>query len=130
MMPAGRPTRYEDQHCKGVIEAARKGFSLTAFAGEIGVARSTINKWMEQHPEFSEAVNVAKAVRALWWESQAHGAIDGSVQGRAAGTLIIFGLKNVAPDDWIDAKTLDNTSSDGSVAPTTINLVAPASLSE
>jgi hypothetical protein len=43
-----------------------QGFSLTAFAGSISVARSTINEWMAANPEFSEAARVGQAKRARW----------------------------------------------------------------
>lgn len=75
------------------------GASMTSFAAEIGVARSTLNEWAENHPEFSEAVKRAKAKCAAWWEKIAR---DGAKGGDANPTLCIFGLKNMAADDWRD----------------------------
>jgi hypothetical protein len=59
--PGGRTSDYRQQYCHQLQEFMRAGFSLTAFAGHIGVAPSTINVWMGAHPEFSEAVSRAKA---------------------------------------------------------------------
>ena len=46
--PFGRPTKYDPIYCDMVEEEMAKGFSLTAFAGIIGVARSIINEWMAE----------------------------------------------------------------------------------
>ena len=107
-MPAGRPTDFRPIYCDLVIEALSEGKSLTAFAAEIGVARSTINYWMEHHPEFSEAANKAKAKCAAWWESKARSvASSGGAQGQTVA--IIFGLKNMGRDDWKDRHDVEHS---------------------
>lgn len=78
------------------------GLSLTAFAGEIGVARSTVNEWMDNYPEFSEAVKVGKAKRTLALESSMLKAENGPKV-----TARIFALKNADPEEWRDKKELD-----------------------
>lgn len=95
------------------------GASLTSFAAEVGVARSTINVWMEHNPEFSESVKIAKAKCAAWWEKLGRSGAQG---GDANPTLVIFGLKNMAADDWRDRKELDHRSPDGSMSPTRIEI--------
>jgi hypothetical protein len=100
-VPAGRPTLYREEYCEKVIEAANQGYSLTGFAGMIRVARSTINEWIDQFPEFSEAVSVAKGVRAMSWETRALNIGDGNGGPGAAG-MVQFALKNLASDDWKD----------------------------
>ena len=97
----GRPSKYDPAFCDLVVETMRTGLSLTAFAGEIGVARSTINEWMDAHPEFSEAVSRAKASRLLHWE---RAALNVAVRGGGPGTatVIVFGLKNMGGDEWSD----------------------------
>lgn len=101
MAETGRPSKYNDVYCDLVIEEMTTGKSLTAFAAEIGVARSTINEWMAVHPEFSEAVKIAKAKCAAWWEEKGRKlAEQGGAPGQA--TAVIFGLKNMGADDWRD----------------------------
>jgi len=90
----GRPTKYRPEYCEQVIAVADEGLSLTAFAGKIRVARSTINVWMEQFPEFGEAVEVHKAVRMLYLESTL---LKGESSPKV--TACIFALKN-ASDEW------------------------------
>lgn len=94
---AGRPTKYIEAYCDQVIEQMGTGLSLTAFAGIIGVARSTINEWMGAHPEFSEAVKIGTAKRVHYLERRL---LDGEIGPRV--TSHIFALKNADPEEWRD----------------------------
>lgn len=98
-MPAGRPTKYDPAYCDQVREFLKDGYSLAAFAGHIGVALSTVNLWAKDHEEFSVAVKEARALAVLWWENRAREVALGK-DGNP--TLVIFGLKNRAPDEWRD----------------------------
>lgn len=114
--PVGRPSLYDPAYCEQVVEHMAEGASLTSFAASIDVARSTINEWMEAHTEFSEAVRKGKAKCAAWWEERGRSiALTGG--GPGAGTLVMFGLKNMGADDWSDRQSVDHTSSDGSMTP-------------
>lgn len=94
---AGRPSKYQPSYCDLVIEHMSEGASLTSFAAEIGVARDTISEWMKEHPEFSVSVKIAKAKCAAWWEKLGR---NNARDGGGNATLVIFGLKNMAPDEW------------------------------
>jgi len=96
-MAGGRPTKYDPAYCEQIVAHMSEGASITSFAAEIDVARSTINEWMEHNPEFSEAVKRGKAKCAAWWERIAR---NGAQGGDANPTLCIFGLKNMAEEDW------------------------------
>lgn len=121
--PVGRPTKYKPEYCQMVVDHLSEGASLTSFAAEIDVARSTINEWIDAHPDFSEAVKRAKAKCAAWWERVGR---NGAQGGDVNPTLVIFGLKNMAADDWRDKQELDHRSGDGSMTPTRIEIVAPS----
>ena len=97
------------------------GASLTSFAAEIDVCRATITEWASVHPEFSAAVKRAKAKCAAWWERLGR---EGAQGAPANPALVIFGLKNMAPDEWRDRKELDHSSSDGTMTPARIEIVA------
>ena len=105
---AGRPTKYDPIYCDMVEEEMAGGLSLTAFAGIIGVARSTINEWMAANPDFSEAVNRAKAKRLLQWERKALKVADNGGTG-GQSTIIIFGLKNMGGDEWTEKSETKST---------------------
>lgn len=98
-MSGGRPSKYHEAYCNEVIETMATGLSLTAFAGDIGVSRDTVNEWQHVHPEFSDAVKVAKAKRTGALERQMLGADSGP-----AVTARIFALKNADPDEWRDKR--------------------------
>jgi transposase len=103
-----RPTDYKPEYCQAVIEHMKDGASLTSFAAEINVARSTINYWMESFPEFSEAVKIAKAKCAAWWEKVSR---TNAIEGGGNATLCIFGLKNMAPDEWREKQEIQHSGS-------------------
>ena len=110
--PGGRPTDYREEFIESVQTFCADGYSLTAFAGEIGVCRDTISEWCSVHPEFSVAVSRAKAKRARWWEERAREiAQNGGPGGQA--TMVIFGLKNHAPDDFKEVTRQEHTGKDG-----------------
>ena len=105
-MKEGRPSKYDPAYCQQVIDHMAEGASLTSFAAEVSVARSTINEWMGEHPEFSEAVNTAKAKCASWWEK-----VNRSIAEKGGGTgsaqACALGLKNMARDDWVERSEID-----------------------
>jgi hypothetical protein len=59
----GRPTDYDPVYCDQLIKFADTGLGVTAFAGTIGAARSTIHLWATRHAEFRDAMEVAAAKR-------------------------------------------------------------------
>lgn len=95
--PVGRPSDYDPAYCDAVIDFMSKGYSLTAFAGSIRKARSTMNEWMGAHPDFSEAVKIGQSARTRCLEETL---IAGETGPKV--TAHIFALKNAAPEEWRD----------------------------
>lgn len=112
--PVGRPTKYDPAYCEQIVEHMAGGASVASFAAEIDVARSTINEWADVHPEFSEALSRGKAKCAAWWERVARSL---AVTGEGNAPITIFGLRNMAHEDWKERKEVDHQSSDGSMTP-------------
>lgn len=106
----GRPSKYDQSYCDKVIACLGKGHSVTAFAGEIGVARSTVFKWAEEHPEFSDALKVGQAKAVAFWESAL---MSIARDGGGNATAAIFGLKNRAADDWREKVVNEVSGPDG-----------------
>lgn len=123
MSNAGAPTKYKPEYCQAIKEHMAHGASMTSFAASIDVSRSVLNEWMEEHPEFLQAVKVAKAKCAAWWEDQGR-LITTEGGGSGSATMAIFGLKNMSPDDWREKTEHDLKSSDGSMSPTRIEIVS------
>lgn len=107
--PPGRPTKYDPSYCDLVIEDAKVGYSLSAFAGGIQVSRDTITGWREQHPDFDEACKTAKLVRARFLET---GIMKEDIPGPAMNARK-FALVNCAEEDWREKQTLEHTGPNG-----------------
>lgn len=122
-MPGGRPTKYKPEFCEVLIECGAEGMGKAEMAAELGIHHSTFNAWIEEKPEFSAAVKEAVSRSQAWWEREGRKATFGKTDGFNA-TSYIFNMKNRFPNDWRDKREVDNTSSDGSLSPTTIILRA------
>ncbi len=105
-----RPTKFDPGYCDEIVAYMQEGASISAFAAKIGVARSTINEWAEHHPEFSEALKAGKAACAAWWEERLR-EIAKAGGGPGAATAVIFGLKNMAAEDWRDRQEVEHSGS-------------------
>lgn len=65
----GRPTLYDPSYCERVIELGREGKTPLQMAVSIGVARTTLLAWADEHPEFLTALTLARELSQDWWES-------------------------------------------------------------
>ena len=86
-MPGGRPSLYEhmggaDVLCPRVIELAQDGKSEVELAVELGVARTTMRSWADQHEAFSSALSRAREISQAWWERAARTGMIGNNHGQ------------------------------------------------
>lgn len=65
----GRPTKYDPKYCDLAIELGRQGKSRVSIAAKIGIGWTTLNVWMENHPEFRDALDDAKVLEQDYWEA-------------------------------------------------------------
>ena len=57
-MPAGRPSKFvAEYHIPWVRSLARRGLTVGEIARDVGVSRSTLNKWVAENAELSDALN-------------------------------------------------------------------------
>ena len=96
----GRPTVYDARFCKQVVAFMAQGFSLTAFAGTIGVSRETIYHWAGSIKEFGEALAVARAARCHYWETRL-------LTAEKDTKAVIYALRNACADEWKDKPSAD-----------------------
>ena len=118
-MPAGRPTVYTEEMGETVIEHMRQGYSLTAASGKLGVSRQTVYRWATEKPEFNDALEVARAATAAWWEDRGREIAQG---GEGNPTLTIFGLKNRVADEWREKSALEHSGPDGEAINTKVTV--------
>ena len=103
-MPAGRPTLYKGSYGEEMISLMAAGLSLTAAAAELGFHRDTIYTWEAAHPEFADALKLARGKRVLHLERGLLEATAGpSVTSR------IFALKNADREEWRDKQDVETT---------------------
>jgi hypothetical protein len=108
--PKGRPTSYKPTYCNEAVEYLAQGYSLTAFAGEIGVCRDSVYNWMDTHPDFFDAIKKGRAKGQATWEKRL---ASMAIEGGGNATAIIFAMKNLYQDDWREKQTLEHTGKDG-----------------
>ena len=70
--PVGRPTTYNPAYCEEVVALGKKGKSIEQICFDLNTPVRTLYEWRDRHPEFSQALEDAKAFEQAWWESQAH----------------------------------------------------------
>ena len=117
----GRPTTYKPEYADHVRNLMAKGFSKTAAAGSLGVSRQRFLDWAEANEDFRDAVKEGEAARTYKLEKDLMEAATGPQV-----TSRIFALKNAAPDEWMDRKALDHTSSDGTMTPQPSHIIIEA----
>lgn len=113
----GTPSKYKPAYCNEIIECLAQGHSIAAFAGSIGVAASSVYKWVKDFPEFEEAYGIARSKSALSWEKRLIEFADG---GKGNVAAIIFGLKNRASDEWRDVQKHEHGGNNGAPIQVTI----------
>lgn len=78
----GNPSQYKPEYCEMVIEHMRNGMPFESFASVVDVARATLYKWQDAHPEFKEAHSIGvshhfhymlKAAKEGQWNYQGEG---------------------------------------------------------
>lgn len=95
----GRPSEYREEYCEAIIEFMAQGYSLTAFAGSIRVAKDTVYEWIKHHRAFSDATARARVARVTALEAKLLRSRKG-----AETTAAIFALRNADPTEWRDIK--------------------------
>lgn len=66
-MRIGRPTKYESRYVEDCIDFMGERYSLTAFAGNIGVARWTVNERRGAPSEFQKRYVSARRTGPRSW---------------------------------------------------------------
>ena len=104
----GRPSSYDPRFCEIVRHQAALGHTIGATAALIGVSRSTILDWASVHPEFAQAIALAKAARQLFYEGHL---LDLIRRGGDSTRLsaVKLGLINCGGDDWKERVTTDHS---------------------
>lgn len=114
----GRKPIVFDEDKIAQVEALGAFLSIEQIANYFGISKTTFYELMERQPEISERYKKGKA-KAIGRIAKTliEQACDGNI------TAAIFYLKTQA--GWHESNQLDIVSTDGSISPTVIELVAP-----
>lgn len=93
----GRPSKYRPEHCQLVLDLMRKGYSKVAVAAEIGIDRSNLFQWIEDIPEFRDAVKKGELLSQAWWEREG---LIGLRDGKLNSRLWEINVRNRFREDW------------------------------
>lgn len=106
----GRPTKYKPEYCDKVEQHLAQGFSLASWAHVPGVCRETLFEWAGEHQDFFHAIKRGRAAGMELWEQRLANQAKKSKGNTAA---IIFAMKNLYKDDWMDRIIQETTGKDG-----------------
>lgn len=98
--------QYRKEFGHKLINHMRTGRSFASFAGTIGVSPTTISGWRDEHPDFKEALEIAKSVNMAAWEDIAIDQATGETKGNSSTTT--FMMKNLHPDEYKDKQVIEN----------------------
>lgn len=127
MAKTGRPTKYKPEYCDLVVEMLSEGASLTEFRAAVGgISRETMSNWKQANPEFLDALNKADALGQAYWEKRLR--TDLMFDNKINSPLVKLYFANRF--NWHDKQQTDVTSSDGSMQPTVVQIVAADDESE
>jgi len=128
----GRPSKYNPETHLIIVQAlAKRGLTIVQLAETLDVSPSTMNKWMVEHSEFSEAIKEARDIsddsveaslfqRATGYSAKAVKVFlpSGSTEPVYAPyiehyapdpTSMIFWLKNRKPKEWRDKQEVEHS---------------------
>jgi hypothetical protein len=104
-MAGQKNSKYKPEYCEALIECLSEGHSIGGFAGKIRVGERTVFDWLDKHPEFAEAYEIAKPASLFAWEKTLI-AFSKSGKGNAVG--IIFGLHNRGSAHWRQTQKVEH----------------------
>jgi len=111
----GFPSSYTPQAIEAVAAQMSLGYSLEAAASLAGVGRTTLYRWLDEHPESRAVIQDAQSNALAWWESRARAAAEGEPGN---SQIISLGVRNRArsPSGWHhggETQRVEHTGADG-----------------
>lgn len=105
-LPRGRPTDYRPEYCQLLIDHMASGMSFETFGVSVGCVTATTYSWLEKHPDFLEAKNIAEQECRRFWERMGTGIAAGKLKNGNAGVWI-YNMKCRFPKVWRPKKEVD-----------------------
>ena len=94
-------SKYDPAMCERIVELGRLGFTQKAMWSDIGISKSTADKWRKDNPDFAEAVSRATTESQAWWERE--GMANLSNRTYNTGLYEVM-TKSMFPEDYREVK--------------------------
>lgn len=101
--------KYDQSLCEKVIETMSQGKSLARVASDLGVARSTIYEWAQNHEEFADAIELGRDMALAHWEDMAY---EVAKEGKGNAAVLNFQMKNRFRRDYQDSTSMTLSGGD------------------
>lgn len=89
--PVGRPTKYDPAMCKEVVRWMGMGYSKEATAAALNIGKTSFFKYIDEFPEFANAVREGESRNLLFWEGAG---LSGMYAEKFSAPVWIFNMKN------------------------------------
>jgi len=90
--------------CEVIVELGLKGKSKAQMASHLNIARSTFDRWLEEHQEFRESWELADTHAQTFWEEIGAGGVGNKFFNDRAWSLQI---RNRFPRDYKESRELE-----------------------
>ncbi len=84
--------KYKPEMCARVPGLYLKGESDAEVAFALDVSKAMFYRWINQYPEFAEAVEIGKTVSECWWQKLGRDGAAGKINVQAK--IFISNMKN------------------------------------
>lgn len=119
----GRPSTYDPAYCEKVVELGKLGKSIEQICYDLNTPVRTLYEWRDRHPEFSQALDDAKAFEQAWWESMAHAYMVETKEGpKLNASLWSRSMAARFPKKYRESVKQEITGADGAPLITGINV--------
>ncbi len=97
-MSQAKGYKYDESYPDLLVKHLSQGLSFESFGGTVGVARSTVYKWIDDYPEFCEAKQVGIQKALEFYEKILSAKVSGQdIEGfdpkKSDTSCLIFALK-------------------------------------
>ena len=103
MSGRGRPVEYDPAIHDDIITWGEQGCSKVEIAVKLGIARSTLYKWMTDFPDFSDVIKRAEDASEAWYYKTFKDMAIGNID-KAQAVPLIFAGKNQLPNTFRDRR--------------------------
>jgi len=103
-MPAGQPTKFNEEMQRQSLLLAIKGFTDKEIAQVLGITEQTLNNWKKAQPKFFESLKIAKedadrkVERSLYERACGYEHPEDKIFNNAGKALIVCTVKHYPPD--------------------------------